>query len=553
MKFIKRIVLLVIIGVLVPGPLGVARPDPGLILTVGPGGAHPAIQAAINAALGSLNSSPIEIRVATGNYAENINIPAAMDHGSVTLSGGWNANFSSRDLNPTLTTINGGAQGRVFLIASSGGELTFDGFTITNGGTLGFGGGLYITLTGDAKVTVNNSHIRNNTATGQAPSLAGGGGIFSFLQANTRLFITNNIITDNRCDGGSTTEAWGAGMWLDVDQDALFTIRNNRIENNNTITGNGSNGAGVFIRTFNGGSGEFSDNLIRNNSAAGPTTGAAGALWMNGTGRINARRNAWVDNVINFPAEDVSLISADTTTLLFTDSIIAGAKSIGVGVDARDSSAIHLTNLTIADNQNRGLFVRSDSDDTGTKTLYNSILYNNGVSTNLNGVNAGNNLIGVDPRWVNSAGRDYHLLVTSPAINGGDNNPPGTLGPMDLDQHARITGGTVDIGAYEMGEPDFSLSFDQATVDGTLGTKVKVRININRFGGFTGNVTVTPPDLSAIRVIPKPPDPISTTDSSVSFKLKIKGGAPTGPHQITFTGRDDSGRERTATVRLVIQ
>jgi len=259
-----------------------------MILTVGSGGRHRTIQAAINAAINRLNRSPIEIRVATGTYPENISIPEILNRGSVLITGGWNADFTSREMNPTLTTIDGSAQGRVFNVSPSGGELTIDGFTITNGGILETGGGLSITPTGDAKVTVNNNHIRNNTAMGQAPGVAGGGGVRAFLKGTTRLFITNNVIRDNRCDGGSSAAAWGAGMWLDVDQDALFTVRNNLIENNSTtVTGDRSNGAGLFIRTFNGGSGEFSGNLIRNNSAnAGPTVGVAGALWMNGTGLL---------------------------------------------------------------------------------------------------------------------------------------------------------------------------------------------------------------------------------------------------------------------------
>jgi uncharacterized delta-60 repeat protein len=99
----------------------------------------------------------------------------------------------------------------------------------------------------------------------------------------------------------------------------------------------------------------------------------------------------------------------------------------------------------------------------------------------------------------------------------------------------------------------FSLAFDQATVTGERGTKAPVFILITRNGGFTGNVTITPPDASEIKVIVKPGDPISTTDSSVKFKLKIKAGASRGPHQLTFTGKDDSGRVATASVTLVVQ
>jgi hypothetical protein len=100
--------------------------------------------------------------------------------------------------------------------------------------------------------------------------------------------------------------------------------------------------------------------------------------------------------------------------------------------------------------------------------------------------------------------------------------------------------------------PDFSLSFDQATLIGQPGTKARITVNINRTGGFTGNVTVTPP-APAGGIKPKPADPVATIDSGASFKLKIGAGAAPGPHQLQFTARDDSGRTRTAMITLVVQ
>lgn len=100
--------------------------------------------------------------------------------------------------------------------------------------------------------------------------------------------------------------------------------------------------------------------------------------------------------------------------------------------------------------------------------------------------------------------------------------------------------------------PDFLLGFDQSTVTAQAGTKARVIVSINHTGGFTGNVTITPPDPAG-GIAPKPPDPIATTDTTASFKLKIKGNASLGPHQLTFVGKDDSGRTRTATVTLIVQ
>jgi len=99
--------------------------------------------------------------------------------------------------------------------------------------------------------------------------------------------------------------------------------------------------------------------------------------------------------------------------------------------------------------------------------------------------------------------------------------------------------------------PDFSLSLDQSTLTGQAGAKVVVPITINRSGGFTGSVTVTPPAPQA-GIKPKPADPISTTDTSVRFKLKIGGSTPAGTYQLVFKGVDSSGRERDVTLTLVV-
>jgi uncharacterized delta-60 repeat protein len=100
--------------------------------------------------------------------------------------------------------------------------------------------------------------------------------------------------------------------------------------------------------------------------------------------------------------------------------------------------------------------------------------------------------------------------------------------------------------------PDFSIGFDQPTVTAERGTKARVTVVINRIAGFTGSVTVTPPAASG-GIKPKPADPITTSDSSAVFKLKVGGSAAVGPQTLTFTATDNSGKTRTATVTLVVQ
>jgi len=114
----------------------------------------------------------------------------------------------------------------------------------------------------------------------------------------------------------------------------------------------------------------------------------------------------------------------------------------------------------------------------------------------------------------------------------------------------------IAVARYKVGDiatPGFSLGFEQSPVAGERGTTVKVHVLINRTGGFTGNVTVTPPDTSGLGIKVKPPVDIPTTEDLVTFKLKLKGDASPGPHQLTFIARDDSGRTVSATLTIVIQ
>ena len=61
------------------------------------------------------------------------------------------------------------------------------------------------------------------------------------------------------------------------------------------------------------------------------------------------------------------------------------------------------------------------------------------------------------PLFVDQAGGDFHLQPTSPCINSGGNSY--VVGSYDLDGNARIQGGTVDVGAYEVQNPASVLSY----------------------------------------------------------------------------------------------
>ncbi|MEW6731971.1 MAG: SBBP repeat-containing protein [Acidobacteriota bacterium] len=102
--------------------------------------------------------------------------------------------------------------------------------------------------------------------------------------------------------------------------------------------------------------------------------------------------------------------------------------------------------------------------------------------------------------------------------------------------------------------PDFLLVLNPAQIMVARGKKAQLTVNISRPGGFGGNVTVMPDTVKAKELkIKVTPATQSTTGASVSFDLKLKKKSPTGMQQLTFTGRDDAGRLRTATLTLLIQ
>ena len=101
---------------------------------------------------------------------------------------------------------------------------------------------------------------------------------------------------------------------------------------------------------------------------------------------------------------------------------------------------------------------------------------------------------------------------------------------------------------------DFGLAFPATPQTLTRATSDTLTVFIRRLGGFTGTVTVNPPDVSSLKIKLKGASnsPQATSCVSVSFNIKLKGGGPTGAQQISFTAQDSSGRTRTGVMTVVI-
>ena len=115
-----------------------------------------------------------------------------------------------------------------------------------------------------------------------------------------------------------------------------------------------------------------------------------------------------------------------------------------------------LENCTIVTNLGEGI-----NRSGGTLAATNCILWANGMDATgtmaLASSDVGvwasavtrTNCISVDPQFVNATTNNYRLLLTSPCINQGTNEPNWMTGATDLAGAPRIQNKRVDMGAYE--------------------------------------------------------------------------------------------------------
>ncbi|MEW6732545.1 MAG: hypothetical protein AB1489_14545 [Acidobacteriota bacterium] len=101
-------------------------------------------------------------------------------------------------------------------------------------------------------------------------------------------------------------------------------------------------------------------------------------------------------------------------------------------------------------------------------------------------------------------------------------------------------------------QSDFTITANPLGIKTEPGKEGQFSININRTGGFNGNVTITVPDSLALK-IKLTPKVQATNDTTVNFNFKVKKKVLLGSlGQAIFTARDDNGRIRTGTLTFFI-
>lgn len=305
------------------------------------------VQTAINYA-----ASQTVIQVAEGIYAERLVLTK-----SVRLEGGWNSDFTARDVLNWRTVLDGQGVGTVISIANA--APVIDGFWIT-GGQAAQGGGIWIT--------------------------------------DARPVFSNNVVTGNIAVLGDT--GYGGAIYAQGENTQL-TLDANRMFFNTAVQG-----GGVFLHDISGIT--ITNNVFANNAAD-----VGNAVYLQGSAQARVINNTLVGD-----GHSSGLVS-ENSSFAFANNIIV---SHTVGVEFKGV----VDSMTILYPPLQNLFFANEKDCTGE---YSDVICGHALMT--------------EPQLT----ADYHLQLTSPAIDAGSRS----MMPLtDFDGEPRPRG-EVDIGADEAG------------------------------------------------------------------------------------------------------
>ncbi len=236
MKSVTRIVTVLVVGMfsvflwLVGISAGIVHADPGVIYVSADGSCggntpcYTTVQAAVDAA-----SSGDEIRIAAGTYTSSALAVVTIDR-SLTLKGGYNSDFSVRNVNTYPSVLDGEGSRRVISIESSGVTVVLDGLHIIRGNNDSSSGGGVRDYTGSNVLTITSCQIYQNVAN------IGGGGVF--ISDGTVATLTANKIFSNTAEGGD-------GGGVSVAQDGSLVMTSNEVYGN--LVDYDASGGGVAI------------------------------------------------------------------------------------------------------------------------------------------------------------------------------------------------------------------------------------------------------------------------------------------------------------------
>lgn len=430
----------------------VSLPSYAAVLTVGPGGGYSTISGALATLIGA--GGEHEIRVAAGVTSGPIAIANGQTIGVVAISGGWNAAFTTRSDDPSLTVLDGGGAGPVVDVNLTGGSLQLTGLDIRNGASSTGGAGVSAQLHNGSGLIIINCRIEDNRGDGSGG--VEGGGLNVWVTDNSALNLGDTVVLGNQVHSTGSVAA-GGGAKLNFDAMSTGLIHGCRFVANHASTENNqATGGGVYLTTYGSASVQFRDNLVADNTLAAPAGSGAvatgAALWASDSSVLSAMRNVLLGNGGTSETNrfQASVIAGGASQNTLSDSVVAASDNAGTGgIEAYGhGGTVKIINTTVAENAYFGFESQGGSS---AVLLANCIVYGNaGGDTNADAqVTQDHDLIGTDPLFVDPSHGDLRVRDGSPAIDAGSDAERAGLDTIDLMGLPRTQEAAVDCGAHE--------------------------------------------------------------------------------------------------------
>ena len=395
------------------------------------------LQAAAEAA--KLNEDTI--LVAAGTYTSSQTeavLECANADYDLTIEGGYSLDFSVKDHESYLTTLDG-QRSRRGIWMDNGAKVDISGVTITRGQSE-WGGGVHVRK---SEFSAVDCVITDNSSTNGANRL--GGGLYATLASQASL-VSCQVVSNTANAGGAT---YGISSSTSILLDKCYLVANKAPIGGGgvrcelaaevalyqcMVLGNIARyiGGGVSIGPYS--MGEFNSCTLSSNSVTepfNPDSQGGGALAVGGPTSIG---KAILNNVLVYG-----------NTALWGDDIRCDAQS-----------EVHANYCNIGD-------------------IYGAL-------------DTSNHVISVDPMFAYPEAGDFHLLYGSPCIDAGMTNYGG--GTVDMDGEARPFGAAVDIGADEFVDVDGDNMADYwevshfGDIGTTEGTEDTDGDDLNTFGEY---------------------------------------------------------------------
>ena len=352
------------------------------------------------------------------------------------------------------------------------GKFTLDGVTVS-GSTGAYGGALY--AANDGELEIIDSTFENNTATAEGGAVyiynANDATISGSTFMNNEAFadggaiygqnVYNVTIVDCRITGNSAADD-GGGLSFYQSTPAVLSITDTTIDANDA----GDNGGGLKVEHD-----EDFDALIvniTNSTVLNNTAQTDAGILFDDPGITATINNSTISaNAALYGSGGVYIGSGSSLTV--NQSTISANSSAGThtgtdggGIQLGDNTSVVTLSGSIVSGNSSGVAGAADfglysalPSDTSSFTATNSII---GEVDSRITVNGTNNVSSTNPMLgalANNGGttKTMALLTGSPAIDAGP-NPVATFTGNEFDQrgagYARVVGGLVDIGAFEL-------------------------------------------------------------------------------------------------------